>query len=289
MKTSKKLKALTAVTVKALNQVNPTHSNKDQLMSNSNTNNLNCPVIAGITITKDKADHQSQLTMSSREIAELTGKQHRHVLRDIENIFSELHIDSEGYAQNWTHPQNKQIYKEYQLPKKYIECLLTGYSIPLRMRVIDRMHQLEEANKQPQVRIPTNKELALMVIKAEEENERLSIENKTLGSQVEEMKPTVAAFDRIATKTEGSMCVTDTAKHLQVQPKKFFQELHSMGWIYKRTGSHHWLGYQDKVKQGLLEHKITTVSRSDGSEKIVEQVLVTPKGLAKLSQMLTTH
>lgn len=110
-----------------------------------------------------------------------------------------------------------------------------------------------------------------------------------LEEKLAEMKPTIAAFDRIATKTEGSMCVTDTAKHLQVQPKKFFQELHAMGWIYKRTGSHHWLGYQDKVKQGLLEHKVTTVSRSDGSEKIVEQVLVTPKGLAKLSQMLTAH
>lgn len=110
-----------------------------------------------------------------------------------------------------------------------------------------------------------------------------------LEEKLAEMKLTVAAFDRIATKTEGSMCVTDTAKHLQVQPKKFFQELHAMGWIYKRTGSHHWLGYQDKVKQGLLEHKVTTVSRSDGSEKIVEQVLVTPKGLAKLSQMLTAH
>jgi anti-repressor protein len=108
-----------------------------------------------------------------------------------------------------------------------------------------------------------------------------------LEEKLEEMKPTVAAFDRIATKAEGSMCITDTAKHLQVQPRKFFQELNLMGWIYKRTGGHHWLGYQDKVKQGLLEHKITTVSRSDGSEKIVEQVLVTPKGLAKLSQILS--
>lgn len=110
-----------------------------------------------------------------------------------------------------------------------------------------------------------------------------------LEEQLEEMKPTVKAFDRIATKAEGSMCVTDTAKHLQVQPRKFFQELNAMGWIYKRTGCSHWLGYQDKVKQGLLEHKVTTVSRSDGSEKIVEQVLVTPKGLAKLSQILTMH
>lgn len=32
-----------------------------------------------------------------------------------------------------------------------------------------------------------------------------------------------------------------------------------------------------------LEHKVTTVERSDGTVKMVEQVLVTPKGLAKLA------
>lgn len=247
--------------------------------------------------------NKSQLTMSSREIASLTNKRHDNVCRDIRAILVALlggqdsdyvrnsnlsyltnqHVSCDQYDFN-----NPNAW-EYNISRRYTEILITGYDIKRRTAVIDRLYELEEANKQPQVRIPTNKELALMVIKAEEENERLSIENKTLGSQVEEMKPTVAAFDRIATKTEGSMCVTDTAKHLQVQPKKFFQELHAMGWIYKRTGSHHWLGYQDKVKQGLLEHKVTTVSRSDGSEKIVEQVLVTPKGLAKLSQMLTAH
>ena len=247
--------------------------------------------------------NKSQLTMSSREIAELTNKRHDHICRDIRAILVALLGGQDadyirnpnlGYLTNQHVSCNQYDFNnpnawEYHISRRYTEILITGYDIKRRTAVIDRLYELEEANKQPQVRIPTNKELALMVIKAEEENERLSIENKTLGSQVEEMKPTVAAFDRIATKTEGSMCVTDTAKHLQVQPKKFFQELHSMGWIYKRTGSHHWLGYQDKVKQGLLEHKITTVSRSDGSEKIVEQVLVTPKGLAKLSQMLTAH
>lgn len=247
--------------------------------------------------------NKSQLTMSSREIASLTNKRHDHICRDIRAILVALLGGQDadyirnpnlGYLTNQHVSCNQYDFNnpnawEYHISRRYTEILITGYDIKRRTAVIDRLYELEEANKQPQVRIPTNKELALMVIKAEEENERLSIENKTLGSQVEEMKPTVAAFDRIATKTEGSMCVTDTAKHLQVQPKKFFQELHAMGWIYKRTGSHHWLGYQDKVKQGLLEHKVTTVSRSDGSEKIVEQVLVTPKGLAKLSQMLTAH
>ena len=263
------------------------------------------PVTKGTNLMKNDISvlNKSQLTMSSREIAELTNKRHDHICRDIRAILVALLGGQDadyirnpnlGYLTNQHVSCNQYDFNnpnawEYHISRRYTEILITGYDIKRRTAVIDRLYELEEANKQPQVRIPTNKELALMVIKAEEENERLSIENKTLGSQVEEMKPTVAAFDRIATKTEGSMCVTDTAKHLQVQPKKFFQELHAMGWIYKRTGSHHWLGYQDKVKQGLLEHKITTVSRSDGSEKIVEQVLVTPKGLAKLSQMLTAH
>lgn len=222
--------------------------------------------------------NKSQLTMSSREIAELTNKRHPDVKRDIKNMLEQLEIGVSNFAHTYKDVQNKQQ-TEYLLPKKYIECLLTGYSVPLRMKVIDRLYELEEANRTTHSKLPTTKELALMVIQVEEENERLLIENKTLGTQLEEMKPTVEAFDRIATKAEGSMCVTDTAKHLQVQPRKFFQELNAMGWIYKRTGCSHWLGYQDKVKQGLLEHKVTTVSRSDGSEKIVEQVLVTPKGL----------
>lgn len=263
------------------------------------------PTRKGTNLAKNDISvlHKSQLTMSSREIASLTNKRHDHICRDIRAILVALLGGQDadyirnpnlGYLTNQHVSCNQYDFNnpnawEYHISRRYTEILITGYDIKRRTAVIDRLYELEEANKQSQLRIPTSKELALMVIKAEEENERLSFENKTLGSQLEEMKPTVAAFDRIATKTEGSMCVTDTAKHLQVHPKKFFQELHAMGWIYKRTGSHHWLGYQDKVKQGLLEHKITTVSKSDGSEKIVEQVLVTPKGLAKLSQMLTTH
>lgn len=36
----------------------------------------------------------------------------------------------------------------------------------------------------------------------------------------------------------------------------------------------------------MLEHKVTVLTRGDGSEKIVEQVMVTPKGLALLAKRL---
>lgn len=107
-----------------------------------------------------------------------------------------------------------------------------------------------------------------------------------LEGEVETLTPKAEALDRIATKSDGSMCITDAAKHLQLQPKKAFQVLSQNHWIYKRAGGKSWLGYQDKIQRGLLEHKITTVSRSDGSEKMVEQVLITAKGLTQLSKIL---
>ncbi|HHE3465599.1 phage antirepressor KilAC domain-containing protein [Pasteurella multocida] len=99
------------------------------------------------------------------------------------------------------------------------------------------------------------------------------------------MKPTVAAFDRIATKAEGSMCITDSAKHLGIKPKFLFDFLSSQKWIYKRPGNSNWIAYQDKLQQLLLEHKIHVAMRDDGTEKVCERVLITAKGLTKLAKI----
>ncbi|MDN5491560.1 MAG: phage antirepressor KilAC domain-containing protein [Acinetobacter sp.] len=112
------------------------------------------------------------------------------------------------------------------------------------------------------------------------EQERIQLESK-----VEEMAPTIEAFSRIAT-ADGSMCLTDTAKALQMRPKDLISKLQAEKWIYKRTGAAHWLGYQDKVQSGYLEHKITEVTRTDGTSKITEQVRITPKGLTKLAKLI---
>ncbi|MGH1475289.1 phage antirepressor KilAC domain-containing protein [Yersinia proxima] len=106
-----------------------------------------------------------------------------------------------------------------------------------------------------------------------------------LEHKVEVMQPDVDALERIA-KSDSALCITDAAKNLQVQPKFLFRLLSENRWIYKRLGSKTWVGYQDKIQSGYLEHKVHTVIRNDGSEKVTEQALVTAKGLTKLSKML---
>ncbi|WP_232342224.1 phage antirepressor KilAC domain-containing protein [Commensalibacter sp. W8163] len=106
--------------------------------------------------------------------------------------------------------------------------------------------------------------------------------------QINELKPKADGFDRIAT-ADGSLCITDAAKNLQMGPKELFFYLNSHEWIYRRTGNRNWLAYQDKIKQGLLEHKVTEVSLSDGTSRISEQVRITPKGLTRLSEMFSNH
>jgi len=107
------------------------------------------------------------------------------------------------------------------------------------------------------------------------EKERLVLEAK-----VQELEPKAVALDRIA-ESKGSQCITDAAKALKVQPCKLFEILVNKKWIYKRDGGKNWLGYQDKIESGLLEHNIVVIGSMSR-----EQVLLTSKGITKIAQVL---
>lgn len=105
----------------------------------------------------------------------------------------------------------------------------------------------------------------------------------SLEAKVEEMRPDVLAFERIA-KADGFLNITEAAKALGVPRNRLFKWLHANGWIYRRAGAKNWLGYDTRVRAGLLDHKATPIARPDGTDKICEQVVVTPKGLTKLAK-----
>ena len=82
-------------------------------------------------------------TMSSREIANLTGKRHPDVKRDIQAMASELKANVSSFAHIYLDGRNREQ-TEYLLDREHTDCLLTGYSAGLRMKVIRRWHELEQ-------------------------------------------------------------------------------------------------------------------------------------------------
>ena len=86
------------------------------------------------------------VTMSSREIAELCEKQHKHVLRDIETMLAQITEPNFGpsdFLSSYTDSTGRNL-KEYRLPKDLTVTLITGYRADLRYRVVKRLEALEE-------------------------------------------------------------------------------------------------------------------------------------------------
>ncbi|MGL4615928.1 MAG: Rha family transcriptional regulator [Shewanella sp.] len=71
---------------------------------------------------------QQEVTMSSREIAELTGKEHKNVLADIRKMLSDLNLDGRDFQSTYIDNKNRQQ-KEYYLPASKAICLISGYSV----------------------------------------------------------------------------------------------------------------------------------------------------------------
>ncbi|WP_198078792.1 phage antirepressor KilAC domain-containing protein [Acinetobacter calcoaceticus] len=225
-------------------------------------------------------------SMTSLEIAELVEKRHDNVKRTIENLINQLVIAS---------PQIEDVQKEVngrtytgraykftgEQGKRDSIIVVAQLCPEFTARLVDRWQELEAQVKKPVDPMQLLADPNLL------RNALLTYSEKVieLEQKVEVMQPTVEAFDRIAT-ADGSLCLTDTAKALQMRPKDFISLLNRKQWIYKRAGTTHYLGYQDKVQSGYLEHKVMEVTRGDGSTKITEQVRVTPKGLTKLSKLL---
>lgn len=87
--------------------------------------------------------------------------------------------------------------------------------------------------------------------------------------------------------TDGSICITSAAKQLGVGPLKLFKWLSDNRWIYRRATFSAWSAYQPRLTAGLLEHKLVKVGKGDEQDlKVVEQVMVTRKGITTLAEQL---
>ena len=86
--------------------------------------------------------------MTSREIAELTGKRHDNVMADIRKMLDELGLDATDFSGTYRTDRGNE-YECFNLPKRETSILVSGYSTPMRARIVDRWEALETGKAKP--------------------------------------------------------------------------------------------------------------------------------------------
>ncbi|HCM6365493.1 TPA: Rha family transcriptional regulator [Klebsiella pneumoniae] len=86
------------------------------------------------------------VSMTSLEIAELTGKEHRNVMRDIRKMLDEIYPDGGmlNFEHTYVNTQNGETYSMYRLDRKHTFILVAGYSVQLRAKCYDHIQMLEQ-------------------------------------------------------------------------------------------------------------------------------------------------
>lgn len=122
---------------------------------------------------------QFKKTMSSLEIAELTGKRHDNVMNDIRKMISELQLDAPSFSgtQNYGNNNTREV---FNLPKRETLILVSGYSVELRAKIIDRWEELES-----QVKPKTQIEIILAQAQALVDIERKQVEQDSRITELE--------------------------------------------------------------------------------------------------------
>lgn len=129
----------------------------------------------------------------------------------------------------------------------------------------------------------SRKELALMVVQAEEEKERLALENEKQQKQIEKLQPK-ADFAEAAFRAEGKVDIGQTAKILNLGfgRNTLFGKLRDAGIFFKDRNE----PKQKYIDAGYFEMTLLPPIRRDNHPDILcQKVFCKPKGLAYINHL----
>lgn len=221
-----------------------------------------------------------QQKLDSREVAEMVGKEHKNIIRDIRGYleeFSQLNFEPSDFFRESTYKRRGKEYPCYLITKEGCEFIahkLTGVKgTEFTAKYIKRFHEMENIIKE---HVPQGKELlALAVLEAQK-----TIEEQT--AQIEEMKPH-AVLGQAITTANTSILVGDLAKILRqngvnIGAQRLFGWMRENGYLIKRKGTDWNLPTQRSMDMGLFEIKESVHIDGNGFNKINRTPKVTGKG-----------
>lgn len=214
----------------------------------------------------------SKRLMSSKQIAERTGKRHDHVIRDIRNMIIELdspHLGDDDYK---IIKDSREYDSEILLNERLSLCLASGYSVALRMAIIDDWARLKIT-----VLIPETYGQALI------EAGRLALELESKNLLIEKMQPKVDFYDTV-TDSKDAIDLGTASKVLAMGYGRtiLFRKLREKGILMKNN-----IPYQDGIDKGWFRLIETSWSKPNGDSHVYFKTLVFQKGLDEIRKLLS--
>jgi phage antirepressor YoqD-like protein len=224
------------------------------------------------------------LTMSSREIAELTSKRHDNVMADCRAMLTEL-LGEGGvlkFQGTYVHPQNGQTYPCFNLPKDLTITLVSGYSVQMRHRIVTRWIELEARQQGAMSVLPHV--LADRLRLAADQLDALQATIAEQQAVLEEQAPKVGFFDAVA-EAGNAQTVEEVAHVLGTGRNRLFEFLRDERLL--KIGNAPYQQYIDSGHFRVVEKQRYDEER--GQHFTYTQTVVTGKGLALIQKRIASR
>ena len=202
----------------------------------------------------------NQKGMTSLQIAEVTGKRHDAILRDIRNLLKQGVAAHNFVETSYTDKSNRQS-PCFNLTPKGCLILASGYDAVLRERIINRLEYLE--NEKKVIKTPqTYLEALEALVASEKEKEQLRIETEQQQKQIEQKAAKIL--------------------NLGFGRNTLFGKLRDAGIFFKDRNE----PKQKYIDAGYFEMTLLPPIRRDNHPDILcQKVFCKPKGLAYINHL----
>ena len=220
--------------------------------------------------------------MTSLQIAEVTGKNHAHVMRDIRNLLEQGVNESNFGLVNYKDKKGE-VRPMYELTPKGCLILASGYDPVLREKIVDKLEEYQQKERSSMITLPNFEdpaEAAMAWAKEYREKKVLAIENKSLqienarlendniqlAAEVQELKKDKNYLD-IIMRSKAMMTVSQIAQDYGMSAKAMNKQLADMGIQYICNGQ--WILYARYKDCGYVSSRCIDITRANGMPDVV--------------------
>jgi len=213
------------------------------------------------------------LTMSSREIAELTGKEHKNVIRTIKDLLAAEILDAQIEPLKFEY--RGQWFDYYELKKRDSLILVALLSPEFTAHIVDRWQELECQSKQHNVDI--NNPHALRKALLEYTEQVIELEHKNTGLE---------KSIKVITQTNHGVKFQQACKLLNIKRSVLADWLSKHGWDRRLNNARASTHYSQERGYCETKYEECTRIKANGELGSYSQIefFILPKGMEVLAK-----